>query len=104
MVLFSHPYMTTGKTIALTLWTIVGKLSMFVIGFLPRSKHLLISRHKIRLNELKRTENISSIFSEHNYMKGKNNHRKRKEKKITWRLNNMLLTTHRVNDEIKEEV
>ena len=43
--------MTTGKTIALTLWTFVGKvisllfsmLSRFVIAFLPRSKHLLIS-------------------------------------------------------------
>ena len=47
----SYPYMTTGKTIALTRWTIVGKvmplllntLSMLVITFLPRSKHLLIS-------------------------------------------------------------
>ena len=80
---------------------------MFVIAFLPRSKRLLISRHKINLNKLKRTENISSIFSEHNYMKGKINHRKRKEKKkktITWRLNNMLLKTHRVNNEIKEEI
>ena len=83
-------------------------LSMFVIAFLPRSKHLLISRHKISLNKLKRTENISSIFSEHNYMKVKINQRKRKEKKkkktITWRLNNMLLKTHKVNDEIKEEI
>ena len=43
--------MTTGKTIALTIWTFVGKvmsllfntLSRFVIAFLPRSKHLLIS-------------------------------------------------------------
>ena len=43
--------MTTGKTIALTIWTFVGKvmslllnmLSMLVITFLPRSKHLLIS-------------------------------------------------------------
>ena len=51
IVQLSHPYMTTGKTIALTLWTFVGKvmsllcntLSMFVIAFLPRSKHLLIS-------------------------------------------------------------
>ena len=51
MVQFSHPYMTTGKTIALTRWTIVGKvmsllfnmLSRLVIAFLPRSKHLLIS-------------------------------------------------------------
>ena len=47
----SHPYMTTGKTIALTRWTVVGKvmsllfnmLSRLVITFLPRSKHLLIS-------------------------------------------------------------
>uniref|UniRef100_A0AC11CYZ5 Uncharacterized protein n=1 Tax=Ovis aries TaxID=9940 RepID=A0AC11CYZ5_SHEEP len=47
----SHPYMTTGKTIALTRWTFVGKvmslllniLSRLVITFLPRSKGLLIS-------------------------------------------------------------
>ena len=51
MVQFSHPYMTNGKTIALTRQTFVGKvmsqvfnmLSMFVISFLPRSKRLLIS-------------------------------------------------------------
>ena len=48
----SHPYMTTGKTIALTKWTFVGKVmslffnmpSRLVITFLPRSKRLLISR------------------------------------------------------------
>ena len=47
----SHPYVTTGKTIALTRWTFIGKvtsllfnmLSRLVITFLPRSKHLLIS-------------------------------------------------------------
>ena len=51
MVQLSHPYMTTGKTIALTRWTFVGKvmslvfnmLSRLVIAFLPRSKRLLIS-------------------------------------------------------------
>ena len=51
MVQFSHPYITTGKTIALTVQTFVGNgmsllfnmLSRFVIGFLPRSKCLLIS-------------------------------------------------------------
>ena len=51
MVQLSHPYMTTGKTIALTRRTFVGKvmfllfnmLSRLVITFLPRSKHLLIS-------------------------------------------------------------
>ena len=51
IVQLSHPYMTTGKTIALTRWTSVGKvmsllfnmLSRLVITFLPRSKRLLIS-------------------------------------------------------------
>jgi len=51
MVQLSNPYMTTGKTIALTRWTFVGKvmslllnmLSSLVITFLPRSKCLLIS-------------------------------------------------------------
>ena len=56
MVQLSRPYMTTGKTIALSRWNFVGKvmslifyfllfnmLSRFVIVFLPRSKHLLIS-------------------------------------------------------------
>ena len=51
IVQLSYPYMTTGKTIALTRWTFVGKvmsllfnmLSRLVITFLPRSKHILIS-------------------------------------------------------------
>ena len=51
IVQLSHPYMTTGKTIALIRWTFVGKvmsllfnmLSRLVITFLPRSKHLLTS-------------------------------------------------------------
>ena len=51
IVQLSHPYMTTGKTVALTRWTFVDKvmsllfnrLSRLVITFLPRSKHLLIS-------------------------------------------------------------
>ena len=51
MVYLSHPYMTTGKTIALTKQTFVGKvmfllfnmLSRLVITFLPRSKRLLLS-------------------------------------------------------------
>ena len=51
IVQLSHPHMTTGKTIALTRWTFVGKvisllfnmLSRLVIVFLPRSKRLLIS-------------------------------------------------------------
>ena len=51
MVPLSHPYMTTGKTIALTRWTFVDKvmsllsnmLSRLIIDFLPRRKHLFIS-------------------------------------------------------------
>ena len=51
IVQLSHPYMTTGKTITLTIWTLVSKvmsllfnmLSRLVIAFLPRSKHLSIS-------------------------------------------------------------
>ena len=50
-VQLSHPYTTTGRTIALTIWTFVGKvmallfntLSRFVIAFLPRNNCLLIS-------------------------------------------------------------
>ena len=51
MVQFSHPNMTTGKTIAMTIWIFVSKvlsllfnvLPRLVIAFLPMSKHLLIS-------------------------------------------------------------
>ena len=51
MVQLSHPYMTIGKTIVLTRWTSVGKvmpllinmMPRFVIAFLSRSKHLLVS-------------------------------------------------------------
>ena len=51
MVQLSHPYMTTGKTVAMTRWAFIGRvmsllfnmLSRLVIAFLPRSKHLLIS-------------------------------------------------------------
>ena len=51
IVQLSHPYMTTGKTIALTIWAFAGKLMSllsnmlpkFVIVFLPRGKRLLIS-------------------------------------------------------------
>ena len=51
IVQFSHPSVTTEKTIALTIWTFIGNvmsllfntLPKFVIAFLPRSKHLLIS-------------------------------------------------------------
>ena len=63
IVQLSHPYMTPGKSIALTRWTFVGKvmsllfntLSRLVIMFLPRSKHLLISwlRLKCKIRKYK---------------------------------------------------
>ena len=64
-VQLSHPYMTTGKTIALTRWTFVGKvtsllfnmLSRLVITFLPRSKCLLISCCSHHLRDFEAKEN-----------------------------------------------
>ena len=57
MVQLLHQYMTTGKTIALTIWTFVGKvmsllfntLSRFVIAFLPRSKHFFPLHKDVQL-------------------------------------------------------
>ena len=75
IVQLSHPYMITGKTIALTRWSFVGKvmsllsnmLSTLVITFLPRSKHLLIlwlqspSAVILELNKIK-SVTVSIIF------------------------------------------
>ena len=70
MIQLSHPYMTTGKTIALTILTFVGKvmsllfnmLSRFVIAFLPRGKRLLISwlqSPSIVILELKKIKSVT---------------------------------------------
>ena len=69
MVQLSHPYMTTGKTIALTKQTFVGKvisllfnmLSRFVIAFLPRSKRLLISWHQSTSAVILEPKKIKSV-------------------------------------------
>ena len=75
MVQLSHPYLTTGKTIALTRWTFVGKvmsllfnmLSRFVKAFLLRNKDLLISRLQslsaVILEPKKRKSAALSTFS-----------------------------------------
>ena len=65
----SHPYMTTGKTVALTRWTFVGKVisllfnkrSRLVIAFLPRSKCLLISRLQSLSTVILETKKIKSV-------------------------------------------
>ena len=76
-VQLSHPYMTTGKTIALTRWTFVGKvmsllfnmLSRLVITFLPRSKCLLISWLKspsaviLELPPKNKSDTVSTVSS-----------------------------------------
>ena len=69
IVQLSHPYVTTGKTIALTRWTFVGKvisllfnmLSRMVIAFLPRSKHLLISWLQSPSAVILETKKIKSV-------------------------------------------
>ena len=69
MVQLSHPYMTIGKTIALTRWTFASKimsllfntLNRFVVAFLPRSKHLLISWLQSPLAVILEPKKIKSI-------------------------------------------
>ena len=69
MVQLSHPYLTTRKTIALTIWTFVSKimslplnmLSRFVIAFPPRSKHLLISWLQSPSAVILEPKNIKSV-------------------------------------------
>ena len=69
MVQLSHLYMTSGKTIALTIWNFVGKvvslfynmLSRFVKAFLLRSKHLLISWLRSLSAEILELKKIKSV-------------------------------------------
>ena len=71
MVQLSHRYMTTERTIALTIWTFVGKvmsllfnmLSRFSHGFLPRSKCLLISRLQLPSAVILEPKKIKSVTS-----------------------------------------
>ena len=72
-------------------------------GTFFRIDHIL--GHKTRLNKFKRTEIISSIFSDHNYMKLEINHRKRNEEKNYYMETKQHATKNQwVNNEIKEEI
>ena len=70
MVQLSHPYMATRKTIALIIWTLVGKvmfllfnmLSRLVIAFLPMSKRLLISWLQSPSAVILEIKKIKSLF------------------------------------------
>ena len=73
-------------------------------GMFPRTDHRL-GQHKTRLNNFKKTEIKSSIFSDHTGMELEINHKKNTEKHgKTWKLNNMLLNNEWVNNEIKKEI
>ena len=81
IVQFSHPYMTTGKTIVLTRWTFIVKvmsllfnmLSRLVITFLPRSKCLLISwLQSLSAVILEKSSNLDiSLLWSHYHLKGR---------------------------------
>ena len=61
--------------------------------------------HKTSLNKFKKTENISSIFSDHNGLKVETNLKEKTQKHSNlWRLNSMLLNNEWVNNKIKEEI
>ena len=70
-------------------------------GTLSRIDHVL--GHKTSLNKCKKTEIISSMFSDHNAMKLDINHKNTEKHGTTWKLNNMLLNNEWVN-EIKKEI
>ena len=73
-------------------------------GTFSRIRHIL--GHKSSLGKFKKTEIVSSIFSDHNAMRLDINYRKRSVKKNTntWRLNNTLLNKQEITEEIKEEI
>ena len=72
-------------------------------GTFSRIDHML--GDKTSRNKFKKTEIISSIFSDHNAMKLEINHKKNTEKHSkTWKLNSMLLNNEWVNNEMKEEI
>ena len=78
LVQLSHSYMTTGKTIALTRWTFVDKvmsllfnmLYSFLIAFLPRSKHLLISWLHLQTAVWRTGLNFTPIFTSYPHAPG----------------------------------
>ena len=72
-------------------------------GTFLRIDHIL--GHKSSLRKFKKTEIISSIFSDHSTMRLEINYRERNVKNTsTWKLNNMLLNNQEITEEIKEEI
>ena len=74
-----------------------------VHGTLSRIDHIL--DNKSSLSKFKKTEIISSIFSDHNAMRLKMNYREKNVNNTnTWRLNNTLLNNQEITEEIKEKI
>ena len=72
-------------------------------GTFSRIDHIL--GHKSNLSKFKKTEIVSSIFSDHNTMKLDINYKKKTVRNTnTWRLNNMFLNNQQVTEEIKREI
>ena len=72
-------------------------------GTFPRTDHIL--GHKSNLSKFKKTEIISSIFSDNNAMRLDNNYKKTTVRKtITWRFNNTFLNNQQVTEEIKRKI
>ena len=61
-------------------------------------------RHKASLKKFKKTEIMSSIFTDHSAMKLEINQEETEKYTKTWKLNNILLNNEWVNNEIKEEI
>ena len=71
-------------------------------GIFSRIDHML--GHKTNLNKFMKIAFISSIFSDHNIIKLKINHKNTEKHQETWKLNDMLLNNEWVNNKIKEEI
>ena len=70
-------------------------------GIFSRIDHIL--SHESSLGKFKKTESVSSIFSDHNDKRLDNNYRKKSVKNTnTWRLNNTLLNNQEITEEIKK--
>ena len=88
-----------------TFHTNVEEYTFFSKAHGPFSRIDHIMGHKSNLSKFKKTEIISSIFSEHNTMRLDSNYRKKTIKNTnTWRLNNTFLNNQYVTEEIKREI
>ena len=89
MVQFSHPYMTPGKTIALTRWTFVGRIMSLLFNMLSRLVIAFLLRNKMFLRTCYCINKILKVFPK--FVKGSLDNKK---KKTSLRLGNLLFPNH----------